>query len=129
MFTGRMQLIIFLLFTIFSAFVSFKITNSIRMHEIKNLKQELELTKQEKEKLTALLKQCQTDLNTYTQAYQELTAQLKQKELDYAKKLKYYADEVKKLNIAQKYNIQAPAGDTCSNLKKMLDILVEIEER
>ncbi|MEM0326902.1 MAG: hypothetical protein QW733_07740 [Desulfurococcaceae archaeon] len=76
------------------------------------------------------LKQCQTDLNTYTQAYQELTAKLKQKELDYAKKLKAYADEVKKLNIAQKYDIQVPHGsDTCSNLREMLDMLVEVEER
>ncbi|MEM0333204.1 MAG: hypothetical protein QXX30_01935 [Candidatus Aenigmatarchaeota archaeon] len=127
---GRTQLIITLLVAIFFAFLSFKITNSIRMHQIKNLKQELELAKQEKERLTVLLKQCQTDLNTYTQAYQDLTTQLKQKELDYAKRLKTYADEVRRLNIAQKYNIQVPySNDTCSNLMHILDRLAEVEKQ
>ena len=128
MFIGRMQLIIFLLFTIFSAFLSFKITNSIRMHQIKNLKQELELTKKEKARLSALLQQCQTDLNTYTSAYQELLAKAKQRELDYAKRLKTYADEVRRLNIAPKYDIQIThSNDTCSNLMNMLDKLTEVE--
>jgi len=130
MFIGRMQLIIFLLFTIFSAFLSFKITNSIRMHQIKNLKQELELTKKEKARLSALLQQCQTDLNTYTSAYQELLAKAKQRELDYAKRLKTYAEEVRRLNIAQKYNIQVPhSNDTCSNLMHMLDRFAEVEKQ
>jgi len=100
------------------------------MHQIKNLKQELALVKQEKERLSALLQQCQTDLNTYTSAYQELLAKVKQRELDYAKKLKTYADEVRKLNIAQKYNIQVPySNDTCSNLMHMLDRLTEVEKQ
>lgn len=106
------------------------VAHSIRSHQIKNLKQELELVKQENERLKALLQQCQTDLNTYTSAYQELLAKVKQKELDYAKKLKTYADEVRKLNIAQKYNIQVPySNDTCSNLMHMLDRLAEVEKQ
>jgi len=122
--------LLLLIIALFSAFLSFKITNSIRMHQIKNLKQELELTKKEKARLSALLQQCQTDLNTYTSAYQELLAKAKQRELDYAKKLKTYAEEVRRLNIAQKYNIQVPhSNDTCSNLIHMLDRLTEVEKQ
>lgn len=126
----KTYLLLLILASVISAFLSFTITNSIRMHQIKNLKQELELARQERERLTVLLKQCQTDLNTYTQAYQELTNQLKQKELDYAKRLKSYADEVRRLNIAQKYNIQVPySNDTCSNLMHMLDRFTEVEKQ
>lgn len=126
----NLHFLLLLILALFSAFLTFKITNFIRMHQIKNLKQELELVKQENERLTALLKQCQTDLNTYTSAYQELLAKVKQKELDYAKKLKTYADELRRLNIAQKYIIQVPySNDTCSNLMHMLDRFTEVEKQ
>lgn len=115
---------------IMSALATFTATDTIRTRQIKRLKQELLLVKQEHERTLHLLKQCQTDLNTYTQAYQELTTQLKQKELDYAKKLKTYADELRRLNIAQKYIIQVPySNDTCSNLMHMLDRFTEVEKQ
>lgn len=66
---------------IMSALATFTATDTIRTRQIKRLKQELSLVKQEHERVLSSLKQCQTDLNTYTQAYQELTAKLKQKSL------------------------------------------------
>jgi septal ring factor EnvC (AmiA/AmiB activator) len=110
------------------AVLSFTITNSIRVKQIENIRKELRLEKQEKERLQALLKQCDTDLSSVYSAYTSLTRELKQQEITYSKRLKEYAEQARKINIAQRYDLRAEGEETCGKMKNLLDKLVEVEK-
>lgn len=109
------------------AFIAFVVTNSIRTKQIENLKQELKLERQERQRVEGLLKQCNAELEEVHKAYTETLIELKRREIDYARKMKEYADKVRQLNIAERYNLQAEGEDTCTRMKNLLDKLVEVE--
>ncbi len=111
------------------AMLSFLAVNHIRTQQVSSLKQEIATCSKESQRQALLLKQCEKDLQAYVSSYNNLVNEVKQKEMDYAKKLRTYAEEVKRLSIAQRYDIKVEATkDTCKNLTLILDRLVEVEK-
>lgn len=105
-------------------FLSFTVTNSIRMKEINMLRQQLSQCRQQHT-------ECRLELTKTSSAYEQCIYSIKKLEIDYSRKLKQFVERTQKTEIARRYEEIKPDRnkETCENLKAMLDKLVEVESR